>query len=131
MSLTVNTMRGSDAESHKVRVELVGSLDTATANECQQSLAPFVEDPAVTTMIFDLAGLEFLSSAGIRVLLAARKKITKRKGRLLMVNLQPQIEKVFVVIKALPNMSVFSNMQELDDYLAGIQAKVREKQSGS
>ena len=108
------------------RVEFKGSLDTATVGECEQALAELVDDLTLKTLVFDLAGLEFLSSAGIRVLLSTRRKLTKRKARLLMVNLQPQIEKVFAVIKALPDIRVFSSVEELDTYLSNLQAKVTE-----
>ena len=47
-------------------------------------------------------------------------------GRLFMVNLQPQIKKVFEIIKALDGMNVFKDQAEMDDYLAVMQEKVKD-----
>ena len=41
-------------------------------------------------------------------------------------NLQPQIRKVFDIIQALPSLNVFESVEELDQYLAEMQRKVRE-----
>ena len=41
-------------------------------------------------------------------------------------NAQPQVQKVFEIVKALPGMSVFTSTQELDKYLAEMQRKVIE-----
>jgi anti-sigma B factor antagonist len=40
-------------------------------------------------------------------------------------NLQPQIQKVFDILKAIPSLKVFVNIQELDRYLDSMQKKVR------
>ena len=39
-------------------------------------------------------------------------------------NLQPQIEKVFEIIKALPDQRIFKDIEELDRYLDRMQKKV-------
>ena len=83
-------------------------------------------DGRLDSLIFDLAGLEFISSAGIRVLVHARKSIQAQHGGVLMVNAQPQIVKVFEIIKALPGLTVFESEAELDQYLAEMQRRVRE-----
>jgi hypothetical protein len=43
-----------------------------------------------------------------------------------MANLQAPVAKAFDIIRALPDMSVFKNVAELDQYLAAMQRKVRE-----
>ena len=40
-------------------------------------------------------------------------------------NRKPHIDKVFEILKALPDMAVFANDQELDDYLTSMQDRVR------
>ena len=47
-------------------------------------------------------------------------------GKFLLVNLQPQIKKVFEIIKALDGMNVFKDQDEMDDYLAAMQNRVKE-----
>src|SRR5262245_24237824 len=55
-----------------ITVKLAGSLDTATAPELENQLKPVLAGP-VHDLIFDLAGLKFISSAGLRVFAASRK----------------------------------------------------------
>ena len=57
---------------------LKGRLDTLTAPDLERTLK---EDlPSAETLTFDCAQLEYVSSAGLRVLLAAHKKMLSRKG---------------------------------------------------
>ena len=56
--------------------------------------------------------LEFLSSAGIRIIFKAKKLMDARKGKFMLVNLQPQVRKVFEIIKVLDIMDVFSNQAD-------------------
>ena len=69
---------------------------------------------------------ETLSSAGLRVIFKAKKLMDANGGKFLMVNLQPQIKKVFEIIKALDGMNVFKDQAEMDEYLAAMQDKVKD-----
>jgi anti-anti-sigma factor len=76
-------------------------------------------------LVLDLERLEYLSSAGLRVILKAREALRKNNARLVFMNLQPQIRKVFDIVSALPSMQIFKNIEELDDYLDVMQKKVK------
>ena len=105
-------------------VKLVGRLDTLTAPQAEKEIQPVVAGSA-KSVIFDLAELGFISSAGLRVLLATRKALAERGAQLHLVNLQPQIAKVLDIVKALPGIHVFQSLQEMDEYLAEMQRKVK------
>ncbi len=105
------------------RIALAGSLDTATAPQLQDKIDEHV-DTSVHTVIMDLWRLEFLSSAGLRVIFKTKKLMDSHNGRFLLLNLQPQVRKVFEIIKALDGMNVFKNQQEMDEYLTAMQNKV-------
>jgi anti-anti-sigma factor len=109
-------------------VKLVGRLDTTTAPQAEKEIEPALTG-ALKEVIFDLAELTFISSAGLRVLLGARKTLAERGAQVHLINLQPQIEKVFAIVKALPGINVFKSMKEMDEYLAAIQRKVTEGES--
>jgi len=100
-----------------VTVRLTGSLDTTTAPELERQLAPVLAS-SVKDLVFDLAQLKFISSAGLRVFAAARKQLKERGGQASFVHMQPQIQEVFEIIKALPGVAIFKNVAELDHYLA-------------
>jgi anti-anti-sigma factor len=78
----------------------------------------------VQTLVIDLAELGYISSAGIQCLLKARKLQAKAGGKLLVLNPQPQINKVFEIIGVIPVKDVFASVEELDAYLDAIQQKV-------
>jgi len=109
------------------RVTLVGRLDTHTCDELDRQLAPVLSS-SVQALVFDLAELEYISSAGIRSIFKARKAIEGRGGKVLVSNLQPQIQKVFDIVKAVPLNSIFSSTEEADSYLDLMQKRVLEEE---
>ena len=111
-------------------VKLVGRLDTATASQAEKEIQPVLSG-SLKEVIFDLAELTFISSAGLRVLLGARKALAARGAQVHLTNLQPQIEKVLDIVKALPGINVFKDLKEMDEYLAAIQRKVKDGESES
>ncbi len=110
-----------------VTVKLTGSLDTATAPELDRQLAPVLGGP-VKDLVFDLAQLKFISSAGLRLFSAARKTLKGRGGQVSFLNMQPQIQEVFEIMKSLPGVAVFKDVAELDGYLAARQRLHDENQ---
>ncbi len=63
-------------EGKKLTVELEGRLDTTTSPELEKSLNESLD--GVTELVMDLNGLEYISSAGLRVLLSAQKLMMKQ-----------------------------------------------------
>ena len=75
----------------------VGSIDTGTAPILEKEVDAILEkDPRV--VIFDMGGVEYISSMGVRVFIKTKKDLKRIGGRLMMVNLPPQIKKVFDII---------------------------------
>ena len=122
MSLTITITPESD---NGKRISIAGSLDSNTAPQLQQRVNEEINESVDPTVI-DFKNLDFLSSAGLRVIFKTKKIMDNSGGRFLLVNLQPQIKKVFEIIKALDGMNVFKNQDEMDDYLAAMQTKVKE-----
>lgn len=112
------SIAGSNAGT--ATVKLTGSLDTATAPELEKQLAPVLVG-GVKDVIFDLANLKFISSAGLRVFSTTRKTLKERSGQTSFIHMQPQIQEVFEIIKSLPGVAVFKDMAEMDKYLAARQ----------
>jgi sigma-B regulation protein RsbU (phosphoserine phosphatase) len=79
-----------------------------------------------STVVVDLAGLEYVSSAGLRSLARIRKSMRARNGHTLLLNPQPQVRKVFDIVKAVPVNEVFASTQELDAYLDRMQRQITE-----
>ena len=112
----------SDRDASTKLVALDGKLDTTTSPQLDDAIAPVIASGA-TVLVLDLADLSYISSAGLRSVFKARKAMESRKGSLLLVNVQPQVQKVFDIVKALPSQSVFKSVAELDQYLDYMQRK--------
>jgi anti-anti-sigma factor len=97
-----------------------GRLDTGTYTILEERVNIVLQEKP-HTLVFDMELLDYISSMGVRVIAKAQKSMKAYEGRVVLLNLQPQIQKVFDIIKALPSHQVFSSMQELDDYLDRIQ----------
>jgi anti-anti-sigma factor len=100
-----------------------GSLNSNTFQIFEEKLDAVLND-SPTLLVFDLEELDYLSSAGIRVILKTRDSLKKNNGKITFMNLQPQIKKVFDIINALPSMQIFASVEELDEYLDVMQKKV-------
>lgn len=111
--------------NNSIRISIGGSLDSNTSPQLQESIDAEI-NVTVNTTILDFTDLDFLSSAGLRVIFKTKKTMDNKGGKLLLVNLQPQIKKVFEIIKALDGMNVFKDQVEMDDYLTAMQNKVKD-----
>ena len=108
-------------------VALEGRLDTDTSPEFDKELE-FLLGTAVKILVFDMAKLDFVSSAGLGSLFRVQKEMKSRGGKTLMVHLQPQVKKVFEIVKTVDLETVFRDLKELDEYLDAIQSKSSDDQ---
>ncbi len=119
MSLAIEIYK---SDGGKCRIELQGRLDTNTASEFDEKVGA-LDPQEFPIQVVDLAGLEYVSSAGVRSLFKARKAASDAGSQLLLVKPQPQVKKVFDIIKALPTTAVFESVEEMDSYLDAMQRK--------
>jgi anti-sigma B factor antagonist len=73
---------------------LAGRLDTVTAPELEQVIQEML--PGLTELTLDLTELEYISSAGLRVLLSAQKAMN-RQGRMTVTHVNETIMEIFDV----------------------------------
>lgn len=79
-------------DGSKFTVGVSGRLDTVTAPELEQSVMGELDD--VKELVVDLDGLEYMSSAGLRVMLALYKKMDTQ-GSMKVVNVNDTISDIF------------------------------------
>lgn len=123
MELTTKTR--VDEATDMVRVFLDGALNSDTAPTFERELTAIV-DSGYRLVVLDMAALEYISSAGLRVVFKAAKQLKSEGRSLAVANRQAQIAKVFEILQALPDMRVFADERELDDYLHAMQTKSRD-----
>ena len=123
-TMDLNTSVVIDKERSVARIMLDGGLNTDTAPDFEKRLQQVIDDGYELTVL-DMKELDYISSAGLRVIFKAAKQTAAGGRRLAAANRKPHIDKVFEILKALPDMTVFASDQELDDYLDTMQRRVR------
>ena len=73
-------------------LEIVGRLDTNTAHALDKTINEDIKD--TVNLVLDLSGLEYISSAGLRVLLSAQKKM-QQMGSMKVKNVCEEVMEVF------------------------------------
>ena len=86
--MTIEIKRNAD----ETTIVLVGRLDTTTAPVLEKTIAENME--GIKSLILDFKGLEYISSAGLRVLLGAQKKMQKI-GSMKVINVCEEVMEVF------------------------------------
>ncbi len=123
--MELTTLLSLDAEKSLARLALKGALNTDTAPAFELSLQDAI-DAGMQLTVLDMKDLDYISSAGLRVIFKAAKGVKADNRRLAAANRQPHIEKVFEILQALPDMAVFTDDNEMDDYLTSIQNQIKE-----
>ncbi len=81
-------------EGNKLTVAIEGRLDTTTAPELENEFKASLEN--VEDLLLDFEKLDYISSAGLRVLLSAQKQMNK-VGKMTITNVSPEIMEIFEV----------------------------------
>lgn len=79
-------------EGNKVTMEIAGWLDTQTSPQLGEKLSKL--DDSVTSLVFDFAKLEYISSAGLRQVISAYKKMAGKDG-FKIINVSDEVFDVF------------------------------------
>lgn len=82
-------------DGNELTVELEGRLDTLTSPDLEEELEDKIE--GIEKLVFDLGGLEYISSAGLRVLVGAAQAIDENDGDMVIRNLTVPVRDVFDV----------------------------------
>ncbi len=123
MSLHISVLKRE--EDFVLILSLKGTLDTETFDQFKQKAIKCLISPT-KAMVLDLQYLEYISSMGISAIVEIRKMIEDQGGSFMIVNVPKQIEAIFNIIKALPNLQLFKDMEEADAYFLEIQKRIKE-----
>ena len=97
--MTINVERDFEL----VTLEITGRLDTTTAPNLESVITELSTD--IKELVFDMSGVEYISSAGIRVLISAHKKMKSNQGTM-------RIEKANDIVCEVFEMTGLSQMLE-------------------
>ena len=88
--MEINTKR----EDKALVVSVSGRMDAVTASDFENALTEFI-DQGDNSLVIDFSDLDYISSAGLRSILGAAKKMKGLKGKLFLANLKEVVKEVF------------------------------------
>ena len=100
-----------------VIVKLTGRLDSSTAQAAEESFARVLES-VTPRLAIDMSQLEYISSAGLRVLLVVAKKVQQAQGKVVLFELGRNVREVF-------SISGFDRIFSIQADMAGAVAALR------
>ncbi len=83
-------------EASALLVTVAGRMDAVTAPEFEKSILDFIAQ-GERNFLINLSGLEYISSAGLRSILASAKRLKEQNGKLVFSGLQGHVKEVFSI----------------------------------
>lgn len=91
---------------NQVKVRILGRVDTVTASELEKQLLPYYSMQGIR-LTLDCNSMEYISSAGLRVVLTTHRNITAKGGHMNIRNVTKEVRSVF-------DMTGFSRILTID-----------------
>ena len=98
-----------DLKLRKVRIK--GYLDSSTFPQLQEHLNNLLQE-GIHYYLLDLADLDYISSAGLGVLMGILREVREKQGDLKIVNMSEKIERVFSLLGFSRLMKVYASEEE-------------------
>ena len=89
-----------------------GRLDHSVAGNFEQLLVPLAHDAQTAALVVDFAGVDYISSVGLRVLMLAAKAARARKARIAAVGLQSIVAEIFAISRFDSVFEMFPSVRE-------------------
>ena len=100
-----------EQQGRVIILSLIGRLDANTSKDLEGKLLPLL-DADNRLFIIDFAQLEYISSAGLRVLLMAAKKLKPLDGTIALASLKDHIKEIFEIAGFLSLFQIFSGKDD-------------------
>ncbi|MBN2017905.1 MAG: STAS domain-containing protein [Candidatus Cloacimonetes bacterium] len=92
-------------------IDLIGRLDANTSGELESVLIPMI-DRGEKKIVLDFSSLEYISSAGLRLLLLAAKKLRNNKGEIVLSSMKDFIKEIFEISGFTPIFTIVDTKEE-------------------
>jgi anti-anti-sigma factor len=106
MSLSITTREHGRA----LVFELLGALDSVTADQLEPLVLAAL-DAGRRLLVFDLAGVTYVSSGGLRIFLIAWRR-TQGHGQVRFANLRPEVRQVFNITALTPRVDLYPSLTD-------------------
>ena len=91
-----------------------GRIDHANSEHFRNGLAPFVEkcNSGGKKLVLDLAGVDYISSAGLRCFMLAEKQAKSQGGTIVVAGMQPVVKEIFEISRFTLVFATFGTVRE-------------------
>ena len=93
-------------------INLTGQIRISTQNEFKDLLDIAAKENKGKTIILSLGGVIYMNSAGLGIIIDTYKKVKEQKGRMILCNLMPDIEKLFEITRLNRFLEIYSTEQD-------------------
>jgi anti-sigma B factor antagonist len=92
----------------------IGRIDHHSAGELETALAPLVKDASGSkgALVLDFAGVQYISSVGLRILMIAAKQLRSCDAKIAVANLQPIVAEIFAISRFDRVLGVFPTVRD-------------------
>ncbi|HEO65712.1 MAG TPA: anti-sigma factor antagonist [Spirochaetes bacterium] len=105
-------MELSTRKEGKVQIiQLEGRLDVHLSLEIEQAVNDLI-DKGEKFLLFDLAGVQYLSSSGLRIFIAAMRRLKGVDGSLKLANMSESVKKIFKVVELIDLFEIYPSVEE-------------------
>ncbi|MEY3160291.1 MAG: hypothetical protein RIT25_282 [Planctomycetota bacterium] len=113
----------------RVAYYLKGRIDGQTSEPLYTQIVK-AEGKGLKSLTLSLAGVDFVSSAGIRTVLKLTRFCKDLGATFAVAAMQPGVAKIFEIAAALPSSQVFASEKEADAYFEAMARKANNKDDG-
>jgi anti-anti-sigma factor len=98
----------------------LGRIDQTSAGQLEQTLAPLWEKSAIDKgpLVLDFAGVDYISSVGLRVLMIAAKQMRAHDARIAVAALRPTVAEIFAISRFDRVLEVFPSVRSALEQLS-------------
>lgn len=92
----------------------VGRVNHFNAGQLEDALAPILKQSGITkgAVVLDFAGVEYISSVGLRVLMIVAKQMRGHEARIVIAALQPVVAEIFAISRFDRVLDVFPSVRD-------------------
>ena len=94
------------SNNNELTLTVIGELNTTTYQELEDVVKNSLN--GIKKLVFDFKELEYISSAGLRVLLVSKKLMDQQQGKLVVKNANPSVKEIF-------DITGFTNILDFED----------------
>ncbi len=105
------SIRTSEKYPEITIVDLRGRLDVHNASEVEKVLNNLINS-GKHKLLLNLAGVEYLSSSGLRVFIATKRKLDELKGSLKLTQLNDTTKKIFKIVELIDLFDIYETEEE-------------------